>query len=137
MLFRSLQKKVFHFEQNIPADDIEGFLDRNPMCWCAVCDDKIVSAAAAWEENGVLHWGRFVTNSRYRGLHIGTQLARRCFDDLFSQGYTQIYMEAREVTVKMIVNMGGEITGETVPFFAGTVTPLILKKESYYKSAGL
>lgn len=132
-----LQKKVFHFEQNIPADDIEGFLDRNPMCWCAVCDDKFVSAAAAWEENGVLHWGRFVTNSRYRGLHIGTQLARRCFDDLFSQGYTQIYMEAREVTVKMIVNMGGEITGETVPFFAGTVTPLILKKESYYKSAGL
>ena len=69
------------------------------------------------EENGVLHWGRFVTNSRYRGLHIGTQLARRCFDDLFSQGYTQVYMEAREVTVKMIVNMGGEITGETVPFF--------------------
>ena len=49
----------------------------------------------------------------------------------------QMYMEAREVTVKMIVNMGGEITGETVPFFAGTVTPLILKKESYYKSAGL
>ena len=64
-------------------------------------------------------------------------ISRRCFDDLFSQGYTQIYMEAREVTVKMIVNMGGEITGETVPFFAGTVTPLILKKESYYKSAGL
>ena len=45
-----LQKKIFHFEQNIPADDIEGFLDRNPVCWCAVCDGEIVSAAAAWEE---------------------------------------------------------------------------------------
>ena len=132
-----LQKKIFHFEQNIPADDIEGFLDRNPVCWCAVCDGEIVSAAAAWEENGVFHWGRFVTDSRYRRLHIGTQLARYSFDDLFSHGYTQVYMEAREVTAKMIVKMGGEITGETVPFFDGTVTPLILKKESYYKSAGL
>ena len=127
-----LQKRVFNGEQKIPADDIEGFLAKNPLLWCAVYNGRIISAAAAWEEDGVLHWGRFVTESGFRGKHIGTQMAQFSFDDIFSQEYQEVSMEAREITAKMVCKLGGQIAGEAVPFYAGTMTPVILKKVNYH-----
>lgn len=127
-----LQKKVFNGEQKIPADDIEAFLAKKPLLWCAVYNGRIISAAAAWKEEGILHWGRFVTESGFRGKHIGSQMAQFSFDDIFSQGYHEVNMEAREITAKMVCKLGGRIAGEAVPFYAGTVTPVILKKENYH-----
>lgn len=40
-------------------------------------------------------------------------------------------MEAREITAKMVCKMGGQMVGEPRPFYAGTVTPVILKKAKY------
>lgn len=127
----ALQTKVFNGEQRIPAGDIREFLNRNPMLWCAALGDTVVGTAAAWEEAGSLHWGRFAVETDYRGNGIGRRLARLSFDDIFAQGFEQVYMEAREVTAKMVCAMGGRISGETVPFYVGTVTPVILKREDY------
>lgn len=126
-----LQTSIFHGEQGIPLDDIAGFFDRDPQCWCAVLDDTVIGAVAAWNENGVLHWGRFVIHPDYRGHHIGTQMARLSFDDLFSLGVTELYMEARDITAKIVCRMGGQIVGEPQPFYIGTITPIILRKYNY------
>ena len=69
-----LQTKIFSGEQNIPSDDISGFLARKPQCWCAVLHDAVIGAVAAWKENEVTHWGRFVTDPAYRGRYIGEKL---------------------------------------------------------------
>jgi ribosomal protein S18 acetylase RimI-like enzyme len=91
----------------------------------------IAAAVASWEEHGRTHWGRFAVQPALRGKHIGTALARHSVEDLFSRGAPEIHLTARESTVHIFCKMGGEITGEPVPFFEGTVTPVILRKESY------
>lgn len=126
-----LQRTVFNGEQNIPAGEIPAFLARKPQCWCAVCGDQIVGTVAAWKEDGVMHWGRFVTSPDYRGRHIGQRIARLSFDELFAQGVQEIHMEAREITTRIVCKMGGKITGEPRPFYVGTITPVVLKKSDY------
>ncbi|MGC4020202.1 MAG: GNAT family N-acetyltransferase [Muricomes sp.] len=129
-----LQIDIFHGEQRIPSEDISRFAEKSPQCWCALLDGKIVGAAAAWEEGGQVHWGRFVINPNFRGLHIGTKLAEFSLKDLFSQQITEVYMEAREVTAKIVSKMGGKIVGEPVSFYEGTVTPIILHKSDFMKA---
>ncbi len=71
-----LQMRIFDGEQKIPPDDISEFLIRKPQCWCAVLNDIVIGAVAAWKEDNIVHWGRFVTDPDYRGHRIGTQIAR-------------------------------------------------------------
>ena len=127
----TLQSNIFHMEQGIPEDDVNEFLERNPICWCAEKDGEICGTAIAWEEHGIMHWGRFVILPSMRGNHIGPTLARFTFEDLFDNGVQEIHMTARDTTVKIVCDMGGEITGEPVPFYDGNVTPVVLKRENY------
>lgn len=101
-----LQTKIFNGEQKIPSGDISEFLARKPQCWCAAVGALVIGAVAAWEEDNVMHWGRFVINADYRGHHIGTKIARMSFDDLFAQGIDEIYMDARDITAKMVCQIG-------------------------------
>ena len=126
-----LQIAVFAGEQRIPAEGVPLSPALNPHWWCAELDGKIAAAVAAWQEDGLTHWGRFAVQPHLRGQHIGTALARRSVEDLFSEGVDAIYLTARESTVHIFCNMGGVITGEPEPFFEGTVTPVILRKENY------
>ena len=50
---------------------------------------------------------------------------------VFDQGVDAIYMEARDITVAIVQKMGGRVTGEPVPFYEGTVTPVMLEKERF------
>lgn len=129
----TLQSNIFHTEQGIPEDDVDEFLARNPICWCAELDGKIIGTAIAWKIEGIMHWGRFVVLPSLRGQKIGPKLARYSFEDLFSQGIEEIHMTARDTTVKIVCDMGGEITGEPYPFYDGNVTPVVLKKENFLK----
>lgn len=127
-----LQNRVFHGEQQIPLDDPAEFLAKNPRFWCADQNGKIVGIVCAWKEDGKTHCGRFAVEPELRGQKIGGQLVRKFFDDLFAEGEEELYMEGREVTVKLVTGMGGKIVGETVPFYAGTITPMILRREDYH-----
>ena len=126
-----LQSDVFHIEQGIPEDLVEEFLVRNPICWCAKQNEEIIGTAIAWKEDGIMHWGRFVVLPPLRGKKIGQKLARYSFEDLFSMGVEEIHMTARDTTVKIVCEMGGEVTGEPYAFYAGNVTPVVLKRENY------
>lgn len=126
-----MQADVFGGEQGIPQEDIGGFLAKEPTCWCAEMDGKIYGAAAAWKENGKIHWGRFAVFPAARGQHVGTRLAERSFDDLFAEGAEEICMDARDATVRIVCAMGGEVAGEPYPFYEGNVTPVLLRREDY------
>ncbi|GGP10685.1 hypothetical protein [Oceanobacillus neutriphilus] len=52
-----LQTKIFNGEQKIPSEAISEFLAKKPQCWCAVFNDMVIGAVAAWEEDNVVHWG--------------------------------------------------------------------------------
>ena len=126
-----LQSNIFHTEQGIPEDDVAEFVSRNPICWCVELNGEIIGTAIAWKENEIVHWGRFVVIPSMRGQKIGPKLARCSFADLFSEGVEEIHVTARDTTVKIVCDMGGEVVGEPQPFYNGNVTPVVLKKENY------
>lgn len=127
----ALQLAVFSGEQKIPPEDIPLSDSLQPRWWCAERDGQLAAAVAAWKEDGVVHWGRFAVQSHLRGQHIGTALARRSLEDLFRDGAEVIHLTARESTVRIFRKLGGIVTGEPIPFFESTVTPLILRKTDY------
>ena len=131
----AMQANVFSGEQGIPADDIDTFMAKKPLCWCAESaeDGKIYAAVAVWNENSETHWGRFVVFPAARGHHLGTALARASFDDLFDMCVDKVYMDARDATVKIVCGMGGRVVGEPYKFYEGNVTPVVLEKTDYLK----
>ena len=129
-----MASEVFTREQGIPADDIDAFLKKEPICWCAeTADGKIAAGVASWNENGETRCGRFFVIPSERGHHLGTKLARFMFEDLFDMGVETIHMEARDTTVKIVQGMGGRVVGETFQFFGANETPLVLEKKDYIK----
>ena len=127
----TMQSDVFSGEQGIPSDDIDTFMAKKPVCWCAEANGKIYAATAAWKENNETHWGRFVVFPAARGKHIGTRLARFSFEELFDMGVEKIYMDARDSTVSIVCGMGGRIVGEPYKFYEGNVTPVVLEKKDF------
>lgn len=127
----AMQSDVFSGEQGIPSDDIDTFMKKQPLCWCAEMDGKIYAAVAAWNEGDEVHWGRFVVFPESRGQHIGSRLARYSFDDLFQNGAEKLYMDARDATVRIVCGMGGRVTGEPYRFYDGNVTPVTLERKDY------
>ena len=93
--------------------------------------DSVVGAVAAWKEGEQVHWGRFAVHNMLRGRGIGTKLAVFSLEDLFSRGFEEIYMEAREATVAIICRLGGRVVGKPVAFYKGTVTPVRLHRDDY------
>lgn len=130
----AMQADVFSGEQGIPCEDVDAFMAKEPVCWCAESDGKLYAAAAAWKENNQIHWGRFVVFPAARGQHIGTRLARFSFAELFHEGVDKIYMDARDVTVKIVCGMGGKIVGEPYKFYGGNVTPILLTRDDFLKA---
>lgn len=130
----AMQADVFSGEQGIPSEDVDAFMAKEPVCWCAESDGKLYAAAAAWKENNEIHWGRFVVFPAARGQHIGTRLARFSFEELFHEGVDKIYMDARDTTVKIVCGMGGKIVGEPYKFYEGNVTPVILTRDDFAKA---
>lgn len=122
---------VFTGEQKIPAELNPISEEKNPQWWCAVSDAVIVGVVAGWQEDGETHWGRFAIRPEYRGLHIGTKLAKHSLNELFAQGAENICLGARDATVKIICAMGGKVTGEGFPFYEGTVTPMVFSKSAF------
>jgi len=126
-----IQLDVFNGEQRIPSALIPLPAENFPQWWCALLGAEMVGEVGAWTENNQVHWGRFAIRRNYRGLHIGTKLARYSIEDLFSQGIEEIHMDAREITVKIVCKMGGKTIGEPSNFYDGTVTPVVLYQKDY------
>ena len=128
-----LQVQVFTGEQCIPEEMVRAVQNAKPTWYCAELDGVPAGTVAVWQENGETHWGRFAVRPDLRGHGIGTALARYSLEQSFSRGIRRICMEAREATVHIICKMGGQVTGEAVPFFVGTVTPVEISAADFEK----
>ncbi len=129
-----MEVAVFTGEQGIPADMIRAFAAEDPDCWVAVAGGKICAAVAAWKENGQTHMGRFVVDTALRGHHIGSRLVEHAFRDVFAGGAEILYMETRDVTVKIVSALGGKVTGDSYWFYGDNATPMILRKEDFLEA---
>ena len=128
----ALLTAAFTEEQGIPAQLIPLPPERGPQWWCAFSGREVVGVAAAWQEGKEIHWGRFAVRRDCRRKGIGMCLIRRSMEDLFAQGIEEARMEARETTAAMICSLGGAIAGQPVPFYKGTVTPVLLRRQDYH-----
>ena len=81
--------------------------------------------------------GRLTVAQGLRGQGIAPRLIRFALEDLFEQGVEELHMEARTAVVRILETFGAEITGEAIPFYVGTITPLCLKKDRFYASTNI
>ena len=122
----------FSHEQNIPKHLISIPEEYESNWWIARSGEYLLGAVACWKENNEYHWGRFAVEQAYRGLGIGKKLASASLKECFLET-DEIITEARDTTVKIISQLGGETTGEAFDFYGMPVTPMRLKIENFEK----
>lgn len=127
----ALNIATFTGEQGIPADMIAIPPERRPRWWCAFLGGRVVGTVAGYYDGEDFHMGRFAVDPTLRGHRIGKQLVEYAFTDAFASGIKRVDMECRDVTVKILLNMGAEISGEPFAFFGALVTPMVMHRENY------
>ncbi|SCC66984.1 GNAT family N-acetyltransferase [Kosakonia oryziphila] len=85
---------------------------------------------AGYLQNEQHHWGRFCVDPAYRGLGIGKKLALTSLQDAFLE-CSEVIIDAREITVNLISQFGGKVTGEARNFYGMPVTPMRLEKKRF------
>ncbi|MCS3429537.1 GNAT family N-acetyltransferase [Klebsiella sp. BIGb0407] len=128
----SLLIETFSNEQNIPENLINIPKEYESNWWIARSGEYLLGAVACWKENAEYHWGRFAVEQAYRGLGIGKKLASVSLKECFLET-DEIITEARDTTVKIISQLGGETTGEAFDFYGMPVTPMRLKIQDFEK----
>jgi DNA-binding MarR family transcriptional regulator/predicted GNAT family N-acyltransferase len=128
-----LATEVFAHEQGIPAESIVIDADLKPIWWCARVGEDIIGVTAAWKEKDKWHWGRFAVDKRLRGIGIGQKLAMFSLKEIFNSYTEEIYIEARDATVNMLMKFGCKIIGEAEAFYDEPVTPITLNKSDFMK----
>ncbi len=131
----SFLETVFSKEQHIPKELIPLPFEEQHW-WCIRNQNTIIGTVAAWNDNGVWHWGRLAVNANQRGLGLGKRLAITSFQDLFNDGIEEITIDARDITVTLLKSLGGRVTGETEAFYGIPITPMILKKQDFILAQG-
>lgn len=126
-----LATEVFAHEQGIPAESIVIDADLKPIWWCARVGEDIIGVVATWKEKDKWKWGRFAIDKRLRGLGIGQRMAIYSLKEIFRQYTDELYIEAREVTVNMLIKFGCKVIGEAEDFYGEPITPILLNKELF------
>ncbi len=131
----ALLYRTFAIEQHIPAHLIPLPEDKPVKRWCIRIGEEIIGFAAAWNEAGTWHWGRFAVDAHFRGLGIGKKLAIESLGDLFAADANEIVIDARDVTVEIVRKLGGEETAPAFDFYGAPVTPMLLRKAQFQAQA--
>ncbi|AVP62374.1 MULTISPECIES: bifunctional helix-turn-helix transcriptional regulator/GNAT family N-acetyltransferase [Clostridium] len=126
-----LTTEIFTYEQGIPEELIPINEDLKPIWWCARVGEDIIGVVACWQENNQWHWGRFAVDKRLRGLGIGKKMAIFSLNEMFNLDVKEVFIEARDVTVTILKQLGCEILGKPIDFYGEPVTPVIIKKRDF------
>lgn len=126
-----LATEVFTDEQNIPSELVPVNEELKPIWWCARVGEDIIGVTAAWKEKNKWHWGRFAVDKRVRGIGIGKKIAMLSLQEIFNIATDEIFIEARDITLRMLEKLGCEVVGETEDFYGEPVTPIIIQKCSF------
>ncbi|HEX9025068.1 MAG TPA: bifunctional helix-turn-helix transcriptional regulator/GNAT family N-acetyltransferase [Clostridium sp.] len=129
-----LATEVFTNEQSITAELVPVNEDLKPIWWCARVGEDIIGVTAAWKEKDKWHWGRFAVDKRLRGMGIGQKIAIFSLKEIFSFNDEEIYIEARDATVNMLMKFGCKVIGEAEDFYGEPVTPITLNKSNFMES---
>jgi predicted GNAT family N-acyltransferase len=125
---------VFYNEQNIPKELLLLENDHQKW-WCIRNSDEIVGTVAAWKIKSEWHWGRFAIHKKLRGLGLGKRIAIKSLDELFQIGIEKVIIDARDITVEIVLKLGGEITGKKTNFYGSFITPMKIQKKNFiYKT---
>ncbi|WP_432664161.1 GNAT family N-acetyltransferase [Wukongibacter baidiensis] len=127
----NLVLETFNGDQNIPKELIPISKELTPMWWCIRIGEDVVGVVACWIENSDYHLGRIAVDKEFRKMGIGKKLILNSIKEIFANGGNEIYLDARDVTVKIIQRIGGKIIGDSVEFYGDSVTPMILKKSDF------
>lgn len=92
----------------------------------------LVGVAVGWYDGQLWHWGRFAIHTSHRGKGLGKVLAAFSFRQLFDQGIDMFVIEARDITVNLLLGLGATVTGDPYDIF-GKVTPMELTQEAFNK----
>ena len=123
-------ENVFYKEQNIPKELIPLENDSQKW-WCIRSNNEVVGIVAAWEVKSEWHWGRLAIHKKLRGFGIGKKIAIKSLDELFQMGIEKVKIDARDITVKMVLKLGGKITGRKAKFYGHSITPMEIQKKDF------
>ncbi len=123
-----LATEVFTNEQNIPEKLIPINEDLSPIWWCARVEEDIVGVIASWTENNQWHLGRFAVDRRLRGLGIGKKMITFSLNEIFNLGAEKVFIEARDITIRILEQFGCKVVGKSMDFYGEPVTPGTIKK---------
>lgn len=126
-----LTTEIFTYEQGIPEELIPINEDLKPIWWCARVGEDIIGVVACWQENNQWHWGRFAVDKRLRGLGIGKKMAIFSLNEMFNLNVEKVFIEARDVTVIILKQLGCEVLGKPIDFYGEPVTPVVVKKRDF------
>lgn len=126
-----LTTEIFTYEQGIPEELIPINEDLKPIWWCARVGEDIIGVVACWQENNQWHWGRFTVDKRLRGLGIGKKMAIFSLNEMFNLNVEKVFIEARDVTVIILKQLGCEVLGKPIDFYGEPVTPVVVKKRDF------
>jgi DNA-binding MarR family transcriptional regulator/predicted GNAT family N-acyltransferase len=129
-----LATEVFTNEQRIASELVPVNEALEPIWWCARVGEDIIGVTAAWKEKDKWHWGRFAVDKRLRGIGIGQKIAIFSLKEIFSFNDEEIYIEARDATVNMLMKFGCKVIGEAEDFYGEPVTPITLNKSDFMES---
>lgn len=122
---------IFYLEQGIPKN--LNYIDSqyHPQWWGAFQDSRLLGTVASYIENNLCHMGRITVEKELRGQHVGTALIVFALNELFKQDVPEVFLDAREITVHIILRLGGKIIGKEHPFYKGTCTPVSITKDEF------
>lgn len=126
-----LVKSVFNKEQGIPLELMEIDESYNPLWFSIRVGEDIIGVSSYWIEDGKCHLGRIAIDIKYRSLGLGKMLVKKMLDEIFKSGVNLVYLEARDITVKIVVKLGGKIVGEPEYFYSDYVTPMVISKSDF------
>ncbi|MGG1659774.1 GNAT family N-acetyltransferase [Brevibacillus sp. NRS-1366] len=126
-----LAVRIFNEEQDIPSELVPVMESYQPIWWGARIGEDICGTAASWLDNGQWHWGRFAVNTELRGSGLGGKLAHYSLEATFQLGAEQIFLEAREATVRIVGKLGGRVVGDPFDFYGEPVFPMMISRAEF------
>jgi len=130
-----LLAEVFEGEQGIPRALNPIGAEKKPRWRCVkTAAGEIAAVCAVYEEDGAAHMGRIAVKKELRRQGVGRALIRFALEEEFAAQVQEVRMEAREITVAIVKELGGAVIGEAAPFYKGTVTPVRIRKTDFEKA---
>ena len=122
---------TFAGEQGIPHEMLAIPDEQRPRWWCALLNGKVVGTVAGYYDGADFHMGRFAVDPSLRVHKIGRKLVEYAFTDAFASGIERVDMECRDVTVRILLEMGAQISGESFEFYGARATPMVMHRRDY------